>query len=143
MSESLACVEENRPYAPLGWAIYNLHGRVEKRIDIGPVNLRIAQHLASVVCVKTNLPLSYLTDRKQNQPRSRMRQYFIYTARHIEGVSFPKIGKMLDRDHTTIMSAYRRISAEFIDRPGSKYSRDLVWVMMEYQNLRRREDAAA
>lgn len=52
-----------------------------------------------------------ITGRAQPQRIVRARHAIVYCAREVLGESFPRIGKALSRDHTTVMSSYRRAQA--------------------------------
>ena len=49
--------------------------------------------------------------RAQPQRIVRARHAIVYCAREVLAESFPRIGKALSRDHTTVMSSYRRAQA--------------------------------
>lgn len=49
--------------------------------------------------------------RAQPQRIVRARHAIVYCAREVLAESFPRIGKVLKRDHTTVMSSYRRAQA--------------------------------
>lgn len=57
------------------------------------------------------LQLQDMTCRSQPQRIVRARHAFVWCAREILKESFPRIGKALKRDHTTVMSSYRRAQA--------------------------------
>ncbi len=52
-----------------------------------------------------------IVGRAQPQRIVRARHAIVYCAREVLGESFPRIGKALSRDHTTVMSSYRRAQA--------------------------------
>ncbi len=52
-----------------------------------------------------------ITGRAQPQRIVRARHAIVYCAREVLAESFPRIGKALSRDHTTVMSSYRRAQA--------------------------------
>jgi chromosomal replication initiator protein len=52
-----------------------------------------------------------IVGRAQPQRIVRARHAIVYCAREVLGESFPRIGKSLSRDHTTVMSSYRRAQA--------------------------------
>lgn len=52
-----------------------------------------------------------MTARAQPQRIVRARHAFVWCAREVLKESFPRIGKALKRDHTTVMSSYRRAQA--------------------------------
>ncbi len=57
------------------------------------------------------LKLEEMTCRSQPQRIVRARHAVVWCAREILKESFPRIGKALRRDHTTVMSSYRRAQA--------------------------------
>ena len=57
------------------------------------------------------LPLEDMTCRSQPQRIVRARHAYVWCAREVLKESFPRIGKSLKRDHTTVMSSYRRAQA--------------------------------
>lgn len=58
-----------------------------------------------------SLNLEDMTARAQPQRIVRARHAVVWCAREILKESFPRIGKALKRDHTTVMSSYRRAQA--------------------------------
>ena len=59
-----------------------------------------------------------IVGRAQPQRIVRARHAIVYCAREVLAESFPRIGKALSRDHTTVMSSYRRAQA-LIERDKS------------------------
>lgn len=57
------------------------------------------------------LKLEDMTGRAQPQRIVRARHAVVWCAREVLKESFPRIGKALKRDHTTVMSSYRRAQA--------------------------------
>ena len=57
------------------------------------------------------LKLEDMTGRAQPQRIVRARHAVVWCAREVLKESFPRIGKALKRDHTTVMSSYRRAEA--------------------------------
>ncbi len=57
------------------------------------------------------LRLEDMTGRAQPQRIVRARHAMVWCAREVLKESFPRIGKALKRDHTTVMSSYRRAQA--------------------------------
>ena len=57
------------------------------------------------------LKLEDMTGRAQPQRIVRARHAVVWCAREVMKESFPRIGKALKRDHTTVMSSYRRAQA--------------------------------
>lgn len=57
------------------------------------------------------LKLEDITGRAQPQRIARARHAIVWCAREVLKDSFPRIGKALKRDHTTVMSSYRRAQA--------------------------------
>lgn len=57
------------------------------------------------------LSLEDMTSRSQPQRIVRARHACVWCAREVLKESFPRIGKALKRDHTTVMSSYRRAQA--------------------------------
>ncbi len=64
------------------------------------------------------LKLEDMTGRSQPQRIVRARHAVVWCAREVLKESFPRIGKSLRRDHTTVMSSYRRAQA-LIERDKS------------------------
>jgi chromosomal replication initiator protein len=57
------------------------------------------------------LKLEDMTGRAQPQRIVRARHAVVWCAREVLKESFPRIGKAMKRDHTTVMSSYRRAQA--------------------------------
>ena len=83
-----------------------LKSRLEDRRKVATLDDAIAAGAEAF-----GLKLEDMTARAQPQRIVRARHAFVWCAREILKESFPRIGKALKRDHTTVMSSYRRAQA--------------------------------
>ena len=69
--------------------------------------------IQTVVCDYFKITLDDLKGKKRSQNINYPRQVAIYLCREIANESFPKIGTYFGgRDHSTIMSSYRKIQSD-------------------------------
>lgn len=83
-----------------------LKSRLEDRKRISTIDDAIAAGAEAF-----GLKLEDMTGRAQPQRIVRARHAVVWCARDVLKESFPRIGKALRRDHTTVMSSYRRAQA--------------------------------
>lgn len=83
-----------------------LKSRLEDRKRISTIDDAIAAGAEAF-----GLKLEDMTGRAQPQRIVRARHAVVWCARDVLKESFPRIGKALKRDHTTVMSSYRRAQA--------------------------------
>ena len=83
-----------------------LKSRLEDRRKVSTIDDAIAAGAEAF-----GLQLEDMTGRAQPQRIVRARHAVVWCARDILKESFPRIGKALRRDHTTVMSSYRRAEA--------------------------------
>lgn len=83
-----------------------LKSRLEDRRKVATIDDAIAAGAEAF-----GLKLEDMTCRAQPQRIVRARHAVVWCAREILKESFPRIGKALKRDHTTVMSSYRRAEA--------------------------------
>ena len=83
-----------------------LKSRLEDRQKVSTIDDAIAAGAEAF-----GLKLEDMTSRAQPQRIVRARHAVVWCARDILKESFPRIGKALRRDHTTVMSSYRRAEA--------------------------------
>ena len=76
-------------------------------------------NVASILAVTTDyfgITIDELRGPAKSQPIAKDRQIAMYLCRELTDLSLPKIGDAFDRDHTTVMYAYRKISDEMTKR---------------------------
>jgi len=83
-----------------------LKSRLEDRRKVSTISDAIAAGAEAF-----GLKLEDMTSRAQPQRIVRARHAVVWCAREVLKESFPRIGKALRRDHTTVMSSYRRAEA--------------------------------
>ena len=83
-----------------------LKSRMEDRKKIVTIDDAIAAGAEAF-----GLTLADITGRAQPQRIAKARHAVVFCAREVLKESFPRIGKALKRDHTTVMSSYRRAQA--------------------------------
>lgn len=64
------------------------------------------------VCRYAGISRADLKGRNRKRFYVRPRIVAMYLARELTGQSFPLIGRLFDRDHTTCLSAWRRVGAQ-------------------------------
>ena len=91
---------------PLGWPIYNRSSVVVKRLHLEPGVRRLALLVATGACGKIGIKRSALTSPLQSRKAVDARNLFAFFMRFhpYSRLVFEQLGKMLDRDHTTVHS---------------------------------------
>ena len=79
-----------------------------------PVNVTI-EKIYSAVYKKYNIKKEDILGQKRNKDIAEARHICIYLIREITEISFPNIGKIFGRDHSTIMFSYEKISKRRTD----------------------------
>lgn len=94
---------------PRGWPIYDRTGKVVKNLNVDPLDKQFAQDVVEQVCGNLILPKHAVTARGATQRIAEARKYVVFFLRYhpYAKMSFPMIGKFLNRDHTTVLSAWR------------------------------------
>ncbi len=70
------------------------------------------EKIISKVAVKYGVDYNDILSKKKTSEITKARHMCVYLMRKILDMSYPNIGKKLNRDHTTIMSSYRLIETE-------------------------------
>ncbi len=123
MSESVSFVGAERPYTRPGWSIYRGPAQIAYRIHLEPELLQFTQDVASLICAKTKLPLWRFTGPGQSPEVGRGRKYLAFFLRYhpyavkygtfrksgYKGLSYTRIGDIINREHSTVMSGERRL----------------------------------
>lgn len=65
------------------------------------------KEIALAVAAETSLPISAIYGTSRVHDIVMARQLVMYLA-HLDGLSYPAIGKAMNRDHTTVMAAVKR-----------------------------------
>ena len=73
--------------------------------DAEPLNVTIDKIFAAIF-KKYNVPKEDVVSKKRNKDIVKIRHIAIYLIREITEMSYPNIGKLFDRDHTTAMASY-------------------------------------
>jgi DnaA-like protein len=77
-----------------------------------PLALQVASHdVLAVVAHEHGVTVGQLRSRRRGQRISQVRHLAMYLCREVTGLSFPLIGKILKRDHTTIVHGCKLIRA--------------------------------
>ena len=79
-----------------------------------PINVTI-EKIYSAVYKKYNIKKEDILGQKRNKDIAEARHICIYLIREITEISFPNIGKIFGRDHSTIMFSYEKISKKRTD----------------------------
>lgn len=70
------------------------------------------EKIISKVSSRLGVSADDVYSKKKSGPISKARHISIYLMRKISDLSYPSIGKILNRDHSTVMSSYRLIETE-------------------------------
>ena len=73
-----------------------------------PVSITVEKIFTSVYN-KYNVPKEHLTSTRRNKEISSARHITVYLIRELTEMSFPNIGKIFSRDHSTIMTSYNSV----------------------------------
>ena len=73
-----------------------------------PVSITVEKIFTSVYN-KYNVPKEHLTSTRRNKEISSARHITVYLIRELTEMSFPNIGKIFGRDHSTIMTSYNSV----------------------------------
>jgi chromosomal replication initiator protein len=75
----------------------------------GPITF---EEIAQAVCERYGLSVAQLLSRRRTKQVAMPRQVAMYLCRHLLDVSYPRIGNLFGRDHTTALHGVRTISAK-------------------------------
>jgi len=81
-----------------------------------PVNVTVEKIFTSVY-KKYGIPKDELTGKKRSKEIANARHVTIYLIRKITEMSFPNIGKIFEKDHTTILASYEKIEKRLFSDP--------------------------
>ncbi len=81
-----------------------------------PVNVTVEKIFTSVY-KKYGIPKDELLGKKRSKEIANARHVTIYLIRKITEMSFPNIGKIFDKDHTTILASYEKIEKRLFSDP--------------------------
>ncbi len=76
-----------------------------------------AKKIVETVSKKYGIAVDEIYGKKRNKPISNARNISIYIIRKITSLSLISIGKLFDRDHTTVMSAVKSVEGEIKTNP--------------------------
>jgi chromosomal replication initiator protein len=71
--------------------------------------MRAARQILELVCLEFGFTAEQLLNKDRHRSIAEARQIAVWLLRTSRGLSYPEIGLLLQRDHTTIMSNYRSI----------------------------------
>lgn len=63
------------------------------------------------ICTRYRMTRAHLESRRKSQRFAMARQEAMYEIRMATSLSFPKIGRLFNRDHTTVIHAVQKITA--------------------------------
>jgi chromosomal replication initiator protein len=84
--------------------------------DTEPLNVTIDKIFAAVF-KKYNIPKEELTGKKQSKEIATARHVANYLIREITEMSFPNVGKIFGRDHTTAISSIKKVQKMIVTDP--------------------------
>ena len=76
--------------------------------------------IINAVSEKYGIEVDALLSKKKTKEISYARHIAVYLIRKLIDLSLPDIGKIFNRDHTTIMNSIERIKCELEDSPQTK-----------------------
>lgn len=71
------------------------------------------------ICAKHNLTVHELRSERKARPLARARQEFFWRAKLETEASLPGIGRMLNRDHTTVLYGIREHERRLAEKAGA------------------------
>ena len=92
--------------------------------NIIPMQFPHGQAVLRAISEATEIPLVRLTGGERNQPLVRARWVFCWVMHQTSGYSLPEIGRLIGRDHTTIMHGLRRARELRASDPGFRHWTD-------------------
>ena len=84
--------------------------------DAEPLSVTIDKIFAAVF-KKYNIPKEEVTGKKQNKEIATARHVANYLIREITEMSFPNVGKIFGRDHTTAISSIKKVQKMIVTDP--------------------------
>lgn len=85
------------------------------RTVLPPLKRPLSDYIFHVVCEQYGIPREALVGKERKRLYSRPRQMAMYLLRHMTGKSYPNIGRIMGKDHTTVFHGVRAV-----DRRASK-----------------------
>ena len=85
------------------------------RTLLQPLNRTLPNYIFHVVCEQYGVPREILLGKSRLRVYSRPRQMAMYLLRHLTRKSYPDIGRVMGKDHTTVLHGVRAV-----DRRASK-----------------------
>lgn len=89
-----------KPYGMSQWIIPGLPSKSDENI---------LETIASYIALQSNLELSDLKSRVQDQATCEARQISMYLTLKLTGLTLKQIGKFFGRDHSTVINAKKRV----------------------------------
>lgn len=74
-----------------------------------------AEAIIRCVCRYFNISVDDMLGKSRAKPFVQPRQLAMYLIRNHSGLSYPEIGRIFKRDHTTVLSACQRITKDLVD----------------------------
>ena len=90
-----------------------------------PINVTIDK-IYTAVYKRYNVKKEDILSQKRNKEIAEARHVCVYLMKEITEMSYPNIGKILDRDHTTIMASYEKVSKRLTDPVFNMDISDLI-----------------
>ena len=77
--------------------------------DAEPVSVTV-EKIFSAITDRTGIPKADIIGKKREKSVAEARHLAVYLIREMTEMSFPNIGKLFDRDHSTILTSYQKIA---------------------------------
>ena len=90
--------------------------------DAEPVSVTVDK-IFSAITDRTGITKADMTGKKREKSVAEARHLAVYLIRELTEMSFPNIGKLFDRDHSTILTSYQKIARKVAT--DSSYALDL------------------
>ncbi len=88
-----------------------------------PEQKRIANNIITAICKYLNVEVYDLFKKGRKENIVICRQISMYLMRKYAGMSFSEIARMFDKDHTTILWAYKQVSKQIANKTDSTYKK--------------------
>lgn len=89
-------------------------------------NSPMVEIIIDEVCGHTHLEREEILCKSRTQRLSSARQLLCYVVREVTGLSFPKVGRMVNRDHATVIHSYNLTTKRMASAAYAAYVQALI-----------------
>ncbi len=123
--------ELNEEWSPSSQPTYRVVEKKQYRTrDLNDVIETLARQLGS--------RKSVIEEHTRNAATVRARDIIMYLLREYAGMSYPAIGRLIDRDHTTVIHAHSKLKQRFEENPDLE--KDLMPLIETVKSIKERRD---